>query len=44
MKDRLIVPDIPQLKRELINEAHRARYTIHPGTTEMCKDLKRNFL
>ena len=42
MKGRLIVPDISQLKK-LFGEAHRAMYKVHPGTTKMCKDLKRNF-
>jgi len=43
MKGRLVVPDIPQLKKELFDKTHRAKYTVHSGTTKMCKDLKRNF-
>lgn len=39
----LVVPDVPQLKRELFDEAHRTRYTIHPGTTKMYKGMRRNF-
>jgi len=42
MNGRLVIPDNPQLK-ELFDEAHRAKYTVHPGTTKMCKDLKRIF-
>ena len=43
MKGILVVPNIPQLKKELFDEAHRAKYTIHLGTTKMYKDLKRHF-
>jgi len=43
MKSRLVVPDIPQLKKELFDETYHDKYTVHPGTTKMCKDLKRNF-
>ena len=42
MKGRLVVADIPQLK-ELFDESHHTRYTVHPGTTKMCKDLKGTF-
>ena len=42
MKGRLVVPDVPRL-RELFDEAHRARCTVHPHTTKMYKDLKKNF-
>lgn len=38
-----MVPDVAQLKKDLFDEAHRARYTVHPGATKMYKDLKRNF-
>lgn len=41
MKGRL-VPGVPQLK-DLFDEAHHARYTVHPGATKMYKDLNRNF-
>jgi len=43
MKGRLVVPSVPELRRALFDEAHRARYTVHPGTTKMYKDLRRNF-
>ena len=42
MKGGLVFSDIPQLK-ELFDEAHCANYTVYPGTTKMCKDLKMNF-
>jgi len=42
MKGILVVPNIPQWK-ELFDRAHRVKYTVHPGTTKMHKDLKRHF-
>ena len=43
LNDRLAVPKDPQLRKEILDEAHRSRYTVHPGSTKMYKDLKRNF-
>ena len=43
MKGKLVMPASAELKRELFDEAHRTRYTVHPGTTKMYKDLKRHF-
>ena len=40
---RLVVLVITQLKKALFDEAHHFKYTVHPGATKMCKDLKRNF-
>ena len=40
-KDRLVVPKEMQVK--VLEEAHKASYTIHPGITKMYHDLKRNF-
>jgi hypothetical protein len=34
---------MPELRKEIFDEAHRARYTVHPGATKMYKDLRRNF-
>jgi hypothetical protein len=43
MRDRLWVPSNPELKREILDEAHMSRYTIHPGGTKMFKDLQRKY-
>ena len=40
---RLCVPDVPELKKEILDESHRSRFTIHPGGTKMYRDLKRSF-
>ena len=37
---RICVPNIEELKKELMHEAHSAPYAMHPGSTKMCKDLK----
>ena len=42
MKDRLVMPTSAELKRELLNEAHRTQFIVHPGTPKMYKDLKRH--
>ncbi|XP_028062056.1 uncharacterized protein LOC114265435 [Camellia sinensis] len=42
-KGRLCVPNIVELRKEIIDDAHRSRYTIHPSGTKMYHDLKRTF-
>ncbi|RVX19278.1 Transposon Ty3-I Gag-Pol polyprotein [Vitis vinifera] len=42
-KGRLCVPKDVELRNELLADAHRAKYTIHPRNTKMYQDLKRQF-
>ena len=42
-KGRLCVLKDVELRNELLADAHRAKYTIHPGNTKMYQDLKRQF-
>jgi hypothetical protein len=42
-KDRVVVPKDFELCRKIMDEAHRSRYSIHPGTNKMYQDLIRNF-
>ena len=42
-RDRLCVPDIDNLRKDILDEAHKSRLTVHPGGTKMYQDLKRNF-
>ena len=42
-KDHLCVPDRPEIKKEVMTEAHSTVYMAHPGSTKMYQDLKRNF-
>ncbi|KAL5583118.1 hypothetical protein UlMin_015560 [Ulmus minor] len=39
-KGRLCVPIDEELKQEIMHEAHSTPYSVHPGTTKMCQDLK----
>ncbi|GMH00961.1 hypothetical protein Nepgr_002800 [Nepenthes gracilis] len=42
-RDRLCVSDNKELKEKIFKEAHRSRYTIHPGVNKMYQDLKKTF-
>ena len=43
-KGRLIVPgNCEELKREILDEAHMSRLTIHPGSSKMYQDVKRTY-
>jgi hypothetical protein len=41
--NRLCVPNDPNLKEEILSEAHNTGYTVHPGGTKMYRDLKGTF-
>jgi hypothetical protein len=41
-KDRICVPEIDSLRETLLKEAHDLDYSIHPGSTKMYQDLKRD--
>ncbi|KAL8120052.1 hypothetical protein AgCh_017255 [Apium graveolens] len=40
---RVWIPNVTELKNEVLQEAHNSRFYIHPGSTKMYRDLKRNF-
>ena len=42
-KGRLCVPRDVELRNKLLIDDHRAKYTIHLGSTRMYQDLKRQF-
>jgi hypothetical protein len=39
---RLVVPVDPEIKKIILDEAHRSKFSIHPGSTKMYQDLKQN--
>ena len=39
MGNRLCVPDIKELKKEIMEEAHCSAYAMHPGSTKMYRTL-----
>ena len=42
-RGRLCLPNKCQLRKDILDEAHKSRMIVHPGGTKMYKDLKRNF-
>jgi hypothetical protein len=42
-KDHLVVPKVPQLRQQILDEAHLSRYSIHLGNNKMYQDLKQQF-
>ena len=43
VSSRIWIPNVPELKNEVMKEAHSSRYSIHPGSIKMYQDLHRNF-
>ncbi|XP_073020923.1 uncharacterized protein [Primulina eburnea] len=43
MKGRLCVPDNDNLRQEIMAEAHKSKFSVHPGSTKMYRDLKSSF-
>ena len=37
------MPNDPELRKEILDEAHLSKYTVHPGGTKMFKDLQRKY-
>ncbi|WVZ52452.1 LOW QUALITY PROTEIN: hypothetical protein U9M48_003507 [Paspalum notatum var. saurae] len=42
-KNRICVPIVDNIKKLILSEAHDTAYSIHPGSTKMCYDLKERF-
>jgi hypothetical protein len=42
-KGRMVVPKNHQLRKQIMDEAHLSKFAMHPGSTKMYQDLKRNF-
>jgi hypothetical protein len=42
-KNRLVVPKVPELRQLILDEAHKTRFSIHPGSNKMYQDLKQRF-
>jgi hypothetical protein len=40
---RMYVPDNKALKQKLLREAHKSKFTVHPGSTRMYQDLKQYY-
>ena len=42
-RGKILVPNTIDLKKDILEETHRSRFTVHPGSTKMYKDLKRQY-
>jgi hypothetical protein len=40
--NRIVVPKNRQLRKQILDEAHLSKFSIHPGSTKMYQDLRRN--
>jgi hypothetical protein len=38
-----VLPVDPEIKKIILNEAHKSKCSINPGSTKMYQDLKQNF-
>ena len=42
-RGRLCVPDHDQVREEVLGECHRSKFSIHPGSNKMYRDMKRQY-
>ena len=43
MKGRVCVPDVKELRKMIMEEAHCSTYAMHPGSTKMYRTIKENY-
>ena len=43
MGSRIVVLEDEELRKEILRESHRSRFTIHPGGNKMYRDMKRTY-
>jgi hypothetical protein len=39
----IVIPKDHKLRKQIMDEAHLSKFSIHPGSTKMYQDLKQNF-
>jgi hypothetical protein len=42
-ESRIVVPKNHELRKQILNEAHLPKFSIHPGSNKMYQDLRQNF-
>lgn len=42
-RDKVCVPDVPELKKSILKESHMSGLIIYPGATKTYQDLKKLF-
>lgn len=40
---RMWIPKLGNLRHRILEEAHKSKYTMHPGNDKMYQDLRKNF-
>ena len=43
LQDRICVPNVPELRKMILEEGHWSNLSIHPGAAKMYQDLKMMF-
>ena len=41
--NHIVVPKDHKLRRQILDEAHLSKFSIHPGSTKMYQDIRQNF-
>jgi hypothetical protein len=41
--NRIVVPKDHQLRKQILDEAHLSKFSIHPGSIKMYQDFRQNF-
>jgi hypothetical protein len=41
--EHIVVPKDHQLRKQILDEAHLSKFSMHPGSTKMYQDLRQNF-
>ena len=42
-ESRIVVPKNHDLRKQILDEAHLSKFSIHPGSNKMYQDLRQNF-
>ena len=42
-RGRVVVPQLTDLREEILKEFHCSRFVVHPGGTKMYQDLRRQY-
>ena len=43
MKEKMCVPNVDNLRKVIMEEAHCSAYAMHPGSTKMYRTIKKNY-
>ncbi|XP_073031187.1 uncharacterized protein [Primulina eburnea] len=43
VNDRIVVPNISELRMHILRDAHCSKFSVHPGSKKMYNDLKKQF-